>query len=58
MQKEKLLRPSAIAKQLEVHRGTVYRWIREGKLRGLKLTGGTIRVFESSLEEMLRGMEL
>lgn len=49
----RLVRPREVARQLEVSRSTVYRWFWEGRLQGLKLTGGTVIIFQSSLEEFL-----
>lgn len=53
MTQERLLRPREVAKQLAVSRSTVYRWYWEGKLRGLKLNGGTVRILESAVREKL-----
>jgi excisionase family DNA binding protein len=47
------LRPSQAAKLLGVHRTTVYRWFWEGKLRGIKMLGGTVRILESSLNDLV-----
>ena len=56
MTQERLLRPREAARQLAVSRSTVYRWFWEGKLRGVKLTGGTVRILESAvLEKMTAG---
>jgi len=56
MAQERLLRPREVARQLAVSRSTVYRWFWEGKLRGVKLTGGTVRILESAvLEKMAAG---
>ena len=46
---ERLLRPREVAKQLAVSRSTVYRWYWEGRLRGIKLNSGTVRILESSV---------
>jgi excisionase family DNA binding protein len=53
MAQERLLRPREVARQLAVSRSTVYRWFWEGKLRGLKLHGGTVRILESAVREKL-----
>ncbi len=49
MTQERLLRPREVARQLAVSRSTVYRWFWEGKLQGVKLSGGTVRILESAV---------
>jgi excisionase family DNA binding protein len=49
MAQDKLLRPREVARQLAVSRSTVYRWFWEGRLQGVKLTGGTVRILESAV---------
>jgi excisionase family DNA binding protein len=53
MQQERLLRPREVALRLAVSRSTVYRWFWEGRLRGVKLNSGTVRILESSVLEKL-----
>ena len=53
MTQERLLRPREVAQQLAVSRSTVYRWFWEGKLKGLKLGGGTVRIMESAVRKQL-----
>jgi excisionase family DNA binding protein len=53
MAAEKLLRPREVAARLAVSCSTVYRWYWEGRLRGVQLSGGTIRILESSVMEKL-----
>ncbi len=53
MNRERLLRPREVARQLAVSRSTVYRWFWEGILRGVKLNGGTVRILESAVREKL-----
>jgi excisionase family DNA binding protein len=53
MAQERLLRPREVARQLAVSRSTVYRWFWEGRLRGVKLNGGTLRILESAVREKL-----
>jgi excisionase family DNA binding protein len=36
-----------------VSRSTIYRWFWEGKLKGVKLGGGTVRILKSSVQEKL-----
>lgn len=53
MMKERLMRPREVAQQLAVSRSTVYRWFWEGKLKGVKIDGGTVRILESAVREKL-----
>jgi excisionase family DNA binding protein len=53
MTQERLLKPRDVAKRLAVSRSTVYRWFWEGKLKGVKITGGTVRILESAVREKL-----
>jgi excisionase family DNA binding protein len=52
MTQERLIRPREVASRLAVSRSTVYRWFWEGKLRGVKITGGTVRILESAVREI------
>jgi excisionase family DNA binding protein len=54
MTQERLIRPREVAQRLAVSRSTIYRWFWEGKLRGVKITGGTVRILESSIKERLK----
>jgi excisionase family DNA binding protein len=53
MGRERLVRPREVARQLAVSRSTVYRWFWEGRLKGVKLNGGTLRILESAVLEKL-----
>jgi excisionase family DNA binding protein len=53
MAQERLLRPSEVAGRLGLSRSSVYRWFWEGKLRGVKLAGGPVRIFESAVREQI-----
>jgi excisionase family DNA binding protein len=53
MGRERLLRPREVARQLAVSRSTVYRWFWEGRLKGVKLNSGTLRILESAVLEIL-----
>ena len=48
-----LLRPREVARQLAVSRSTVYRWFWEGKIKGVKMIGGTVRILAESVQEKL-----
>jgi putative resolvase len=54
MNQERLIRPREVAQRLAVSRSTVYRWFWEGKLKGVRITGGTVRILESSVRERLK----
>ncbi len=51
--RERLLRPREVASRLAVSRSTVYRWFWEGRLKGVKMDGGTVRILESAVLEKL-----
>jgi excisionase family DNA binding protein len=53
MAQDQLIRPRKAAEMLAVSRSTIYRWFWEGKLKGVQLSGGTVRILESSLQEKL-----
>jgi excisionase family DNA binding protein len=48
-----LMRPREVAEILAVSRSTVYRWFWEGKIRGVKITGGSVRVFKSEVNKLM-----
>jgi excisionase family DNA binding protein len=53
----RLLRPTDVARQLGVHRNTVYRWIESGRLPAFQLGGAkyAVRIDEHELERWLHG---
>jgi putative resolvase len=53
MTEDRLIKPREVAQRLAVSRSTVYRWFWEGRLRGIKMEGGTVRILESALKEKL-----
>ncbi|MFA4902861.1 MAG: helix-turn-helix domain-containing protein [Desulfobaccales bacterium] len=53
MIQERLMRPREVANRLAVSRSTVYRWFWEGKLKGVQITGGTVRILESAVNERM-----
>ena len=53
MNQERLMRPREVARMLAVSRSTVYRWYWDGRLRGVRLDSGTIRILESAVREKL-----
>jgi len=57
MSKE-LLRPDEAAFLLNVSRWTIYRWVKEGKLEATKIGRGSLRVFNKSVEHLVREMKV
>ncbi len=57
MSKE-LLRPDEAAFMLNVSRWTIYRWVKEGKLEATKIGRGSLRVFNKSVEQLVREMKV
>lgn len=53
---ENYLTPQEVADKLKVNLRTIYRWIREGKLKAVKIVGGW-RISEADLNKMLQGEE-
>jgi len=53
MNQERLLRAQEVARLLGISRSTLYRWYWEGRLRGVRLDTGTIRILESAVREKL-----
>ncbi|MCC7201986.1 MAG: helix-turn-helix domain-containing protein [Nitrospirae bacterium] len=57
MSKE-LLRPDEAAFMLNVSRWTIYRWVKEGKLEATKIGKGSLRVFNKSVEQLVKEMKV
>ena len=53
--KERLLRSGEVAELLGVDRHTVVKWIKEGKIRAIKLPSGRYRIPESEVRKILEG---
>jgi len=53
--KERLLRSGEVAEVLGVDRHTVVKWIKEGKIRAVKLPSGRYRIPESEVRKILEG---
>ncbi len=51
---DQALKPSEVAKRLGVSRSTIYRWFWEGILSGFKVREGIIRIWESSVEKVIK----
>lgn len=50
----KLLTPEQVAKKLSVSIFTVYRWIKVGKLKVIKLTPRVFRIEEKDLKDFIK----
>ncbi len=50
---KKLLRPDEVARVLKISRWTVYRWVEEGRLDGIKIGKGTLRITVESVDRLL-----
>jgi len=50
----KLLTPQQVAKRLGVCRESVWRYIRKGKLKAIKLTPRNFRIVEKDLNQFLK----
>ena len=53
--KERLLTTSEVAKALNVTRHAVTKWIKEGKLKAIRLPGGRYRIPESEVKRIIEG---
>ena len=49
-----LLTPDDISKKLKVSVFTVYRWIKAGKLKAIKLTPRVFRITEKDLNQFIK----
>jgi|UniRef100_A0A7C5AK83 excisionase family DNA binding protein len=57
MIQERLLRPREVAGRLGISISSVYRWFWEGKLQGVKLASGPVRIYQSAVLEQMRGWD-
>ncbi|MGC8849571.1 MAG: helix-turn-helix domain-containing protein [Candidatus Bathyarchaeia archaeon] len=55
--REKLLTTKEVAEVFNVTRHAVAKWIREGRIRAVKLPGGQYRVPESEVERIWRQLK-
>lgn len=51
---DKMLTPEEVSEKLKVSVFTVYRWIKAGKLKAIKLTPRVFRIEEKKLKEFLK----
>ena len=57
LNKNYLIKPREAAEILDTSKSTIYRWFWEDKLEGVKIGENTIRIFKSSIKEILDGKE-
>jgi excisionase family DNA binding protein len=53
---KELLRPSKVAKMLDVARSTIYYWIATGQMDAVKPAGKTLRIPRSAVDEKLKSI--
>lgn len=52
-----MLRVGEAAELLSVSRWTIYRWVEDGRLRGTKLSKGSLRIFRESVTGLIKRNE-
>lgn len=50
---EELVSPEEAALMLKVSKWTIYRWIKEGRLQATKISRGSLRIFKSSIQQLI-----
>jgi DNA binding domain, excisionase family len=53
---ERLLRPKEVCQRLGISYPTLARWVREGKIRAVRTTGGKYRIPESEVRRIAEGL--
>ncbi|RLG78434.1 MAG: hypothetical protein DRO10_02900 [Thermoprotei archaeon] len=53
--KERMLRSGEVAEILGVDRHTVVKWVKEGKIKAIRLPSGRYRIPESEVKKILEG---
>ena len=51
--RQELIRPQEAARLLKVSKWTIYRWIKEGRLQATKISKGSLRIFISSVQQLI-----
>jgi len=54
---EKLFKPSEVAEILSLRKLTIYRWIKAGKMKAVRLPDGRLRITETELEKVVKPNE-
>ena len=57
---EKLYKLDEAAQMLSLRRLTIYRWVRAGKIKAVRLPDGRLRIAESELQKVVKpnGMDM
>ncbi len=50
---QQLLRVGEAARELNVSRWTIYRWVEEDRLKATKIGKGSLRIFRGSIEALV-----
>lgn len=50
---EELVSPVEAARIFKVSKWTIYRWIKEGRLQATKISRGSLRIFKSSIQQLI-----
>ena len=58
MKKDTLMTPEEVAEALKLNRMTVYRLIKNGKLKAFKFSRKAIRIYTSDLDKFIKEGEL
>ena len=53
--RERMMRSGEVAEILGVSRHTVVKWIKEGRIRAIRLPSGRYRIPESEVKKILEG---
>jgi len=53
---ERLLRPREVCERLGISYTTLYRWIRDGRIRAIRTAGGKYRIPESEVKRIAEGL--
>lgn len=52
-EEHELIRPEEAGRLLRVSKWTIYRWIKEGRLQATKISKGRVRIFISSIKQLI-----
>jgi excisionase family DNA binding protein len=51
---EKMFKPKEAAEILSLKKLTIYRWVKAGKIKAVRLPDGRLRIAESELERVIK----
>ncbi len=52
-EEQELITPEEASRALKVSKWTIYRWIKEGRLQATKISKGSLRIFKSSIQQLI-----